>query len=62
MKIVFWILLLVNVAASAEAFVVSGGVGGSVKYVLQVLGGCSLLTVVGLLYALVGKQEPIRKS
>jgi len=59
-KTVLWSLALVNAAAAASAFFVSIGVAGSVKDVLQVLGGCSLLTVVGLLYLIVSKLGPTR--
>lgn len=64
MRSVLWILIALNAVTAGVAFYVAAGLAsvgtvGSVRDVLQVLGGCSLVTVVGLLYGLVSKPRAV---
>jgi hypothetical protein len=55
-----WIFAILNILASAAAFYVSQGIAasaGSVRDMLQILGGVSLLTALALIYIQVQKNK-----
>ena len=56
MRITLWVLVALNVAAAAVGFRVSLSLGSSVRDVLQVLAGTSVLTAALLVYLLLARR------
>jgi len=50
MRLMLWTLVAVNIVSAGGASYVSLTAIGSTKDLLQILAGCSVLNVVGLLY------------